>query len=86
MESGNQFESNGPFSPGRSQIIHILYCLPPFYTIPIIPLLNRKTFHLLVYLSAALVAKEGVVHDSHSLLPILKCRSRAVETNNNTVG
>ena len=24
------------------------YCLPPFYTIPIFPLLNRKIFHLLV--------------------------------------
>ena len=23
-------------------------CLPPFYTIPIFPLLNRKIFHLLV--------------------------------------
>ena len=24
-------------------------CLPPFYTIPIFPLLNRKIFHLLVF-------------------------------------
>ena len=26
-------------------------CLPPFYTIPIFLLLNRKIFHLLVYFS-----------------------------------
>ena len=25
-------------------------CLLPFYTIPIFPLLNRKIFHLLVYM------------------------------------
>ena len=24
-------------------------CLPPFYTIPVFPLLNRKIFHLLVH-------------------------------------
>ena len=28
-------------------------CLPPFYTIPIFPLLNRKIFHLLVIVIAA---------------------------------
>ena len=27
-------------------------CLPPFYTIPIFPLLNRKIFHLLVQYAA----------------------------------
>ena len=32
-----------------------LSCLLPFYTIPIVPLLNRKIFHLLVYVDVMLI-------------------------------
>ena len=35
-------------------------CLPPFYTIPVFPLLNRKIFHLLVSLSTVVLSIIGM--------------------------
>ena len=57
-------------------------CLPPFYTIPIFPLLNRKIFHLLVsflfLLHTAYYSEEYIAWGYLLLFTHLLCLCRVV--------
>ena len=58
-------------------------CLPPFYTIPMFPLLNRKVFHLLVsflffllhtaYYSEEYIAWGYLLLFTHTLVVFMSC-------------